>query len=176
MDVIRVRAPSSLHAQRLVVALDGGFAVTLDGGDPTTEVELRLDSETATKLVELFDAIGEWLNDGGLEGVQIGLGERTYTLLAPQKGESNDPTAFLLERTIQLQTALDSRVVIEQAKGFLAHRDSISPDEAFKRMRGEARSKRIKLRDLATSIIATERERVDVRALEAPRPRGAEPA
>jgi hypothetical protein len=170
MDVIRVRAPSSSHAQRLVAALDGGFAVSLDGGDPTTEVELRLDTESATKLVELFDALGEWLNDGGLDGVQIGLGERTYTLLAPQKGESNDPTAFLLERTIQLQTALDSRVVIEQAKGYLAHRDSISPDEAFNRMRREARSKRIKLRDLAASIIATERERLDVRALKAPSP------
>jgi AmiR/NasT family two-component response regulator len=61
----------------------------------------------------------------------------------------------LLERTIQLQTALDSRVVIEQAKGILAHRDSISTEEAFDKMRREARSKRMKLRDLAAAIVAS---------------------
>jgi inorganic triphosphatase YgiF len=76
-------------------------------------VELKLDSETATNLVELFDLLRRLLSDGGLEACQIGLGERTYTLLAAKASEPNDPTAFLLERTIQLQTALDSRVVIE---------------------------------------------------------------
>ncbi|HEU5278069.1 MAG TPA: ANTAR domain-containing protein [Gaiellaceae bacterium] len=154
MDVIRVRAPNSAHAQRLVAALDGGFAISLDGGDAMTEVALTLDLETAARLVELFNALGRWLSDGGLSAVQIGLGERTYTLLAPTRGEASDPTEFLLERTIQLQTALESRVVIEQAKGILAAREAISPDEAFDKLRREARSKRMKLRDLAAELIA----------------------
>ena len=39
--------------------------------------------------------------------------------------------AFLLERTIQLQTALDSRVVIEQAKGILMRDHQCDAEEAF---------------------------------------------
>jgi ANTAR domain len=155
VDVIRVRAPSSAHAERLLAALDGGFAATLNGDSPGAEVELRLDSQTATKLVELFDALGIWLSSGGLDAVQIGLGERTYTLLSATEDQRNDPTAFLLERTIQLQTALDSRIVIEQAKGILAERESITPAEAFDKLRREARSKRMKLHDLAVAVVET---------------------
>jgi AmiR/NasT family two-component response regulator len=59
----------------------------------------------------------------------------------------------LLERTIQLQTALDSRILLEQAKGILAECDSITADEAFNRMRAEARTKRIKLHELAAEIV-----------------------
>jgi ANTAR domain len=161
VDVIRVRAPSGAHARRLIAGLDGGFAATLDGDSPATEVELKLDSQTATKLVELFDALGLWLSSGGLKAVQIGFGERTYTLLAAPEGKPNDPTAFLLERTIQLQTALDSRIVIEQAKGILAERESITPTEAFNKMRHESRSKQIKLHHLAADIVATVRTPVD---------------
>jgi hypothetical protein len=155
MDAIRVRAPSKAHAERLIASVDGGFSVTLDGGDPSTEVELKLDSDTATKLVALFDLLGAWLSDGGLGACQIGLGERSYTLLAAKAGEPNDPTAFLLARTIQLQTALDSRIVIEQAKGIIAGRESITPDEAFQKIRRQARSQRRKLHDLATEIVST---------------------
>jgi hypothetical protein len=155
MDVIRVRAPSKAHAERLMDSVDGAFSVSLDGGDPSTEVELKLDSETATKLVELFDLLGKWLSDGGLDTCQIGLGERSYTLLAAKTGEPNDPTAFLLARTVQLQTALDSRIVIEQAKGIVAAREAISPDEAFHKIRRQARSERRKLHDLASEIVST---------------------
>jgi hypothetical protein len=155
MQVIRVRTPSTAHAQRLVSALDGSFAATLDGGSPPTEVEIRLDSESASMLVGLFDALGIWLSDGGLDTCQIGFGERTYTLLAALLSSPNDATGFLLERTLQLQTALDSRVLIEQAKGILAERHQIDPEEAFDRMRLEARSRRIKLHDLASGIVAT---------------------
>jgi hypothetical protein len=161
MDVLRVRAPSEAHAERLLALMERGFSVTLDGGDPSTEVELRLDSETASKLVELFDLLGRWLSDGGLQSCQIGLGERSYTLLPAKSGEPNDPTAFLLERTIQLQTALDSRVVIEQAKGITAARESISPDEAFQRIRRQARSERRKLHDLAAEIVSTTSKSTD---------------
>jgi hypothetical protein len=154
MDVIRVRTPSTAHAQRLVTALGGEFSATLNGGSPSTEVELRLDSETATKLVGLFDAVGVWLSDGGLDACQIGFGERSYTLLAALLNKPNDAAGFLLERTIQLQTALDSRVVIEQAKGILAEREAITPDEAFLKMRGQARNRRMKLHDLAAGIVS----------------------
>jgi ANTAR domain len=155
MDVIRVHAPSDAHARRLLTSLDGNVLASLEGDGDRPVVGLRLDADTATKLVGLFDALGEWLTNGDLASCHIGFGDRAYTLLPAAPGQPNDPTAFLLERTIQLQTALDSRIVIEQAKGILAERLMISPAEAFEGMRRDSRSRRIKLRDLAAGIVAT---------------------
>jgi AmiR/NasT family two-component response regulator len=56
------------------------------------------------------------------------------------------------ERRAQLQAALDSRVVIEQAKGILAERHGLELDEAFELIRRAARSNRMRLRDLAARV------------------------
>ena len=106
-------------------------------------------------MIELFEALEGWLSDGELDAAQILFGDRTYTLLAPKDGRPSDAAAFLLERTIQLQAALDSRIVLEQAKGILAERESITPDAAFQRLRREARARRVRLHDLAVGIVAT---------------------
>lgn len=53
----------------------------------------------------------------------------------------------------QLQTALDSRTVIEQAKGILAARHEISPHEAFALLRGHARSHQQRLADVAAHVL-----------------------
>jgi GAF domain-containing protein len=58
--------------------------------------------------------------------------------------------------TAQLQTALNTRVVIEQAKGVLAERLGISPDEAFQQIRASARSHGTKVRDLCRRVIDTD--------------------
>lgn len=49
----------------------------------------------------------------------------------------------------QLQSALNSRVVIEQAKGAMAQAEKISLDEAFERLRREARSTQHRIVDVA---------------------------
>ena len=54
----------------------------------------------------------------------------------------------------QLQGALDSRVVIEQAKGFLAARLDVSVDEAFRLLRTYARSQGAHLRMVAADVLA----------------------
>jgi GAF domain-containing protein len=51
--------------------------------------------------------------------------------------------------TEQLQGALNSRILIEQAKGAVAQREQISPDEAFTRMRSRSRSQRRPLLEIA---------------------------
>ena len=71
--------------------------------------------------------------------------------------------AILQERNIarprslteQLQFALNSRIVIEQAKGAVARSHGVSVEEAFERMRSHARERRIRLTDLALAIVET---------------------
>src|SRR6202046_899014 len=54
----------------------------------------------------------------------------------------------------QLQTALNSRVVIEQAKGKLAGRLGIDVNQAFTLLRGQARNRNQRLSDLARAFVA----------------------
>jgi hypothetical protein len=54
----------------------------------------------------------------------------------------------------QLQGALNSRVVVEQAKGIVAERLQVGMDEAFAALRGYARDQRRGLSDVATAVIA----------------------
>jgi GAF domain-containing protein len=56
--------------------------------------------------------------------------------------------------TGQLQAALDSRVVIEQAKGALAQADHITPSEAFDLLRSRARSGQRRLVDVAQEVLS----------------------
>jgi len=53
----------------------------------------------------------------------------------------------------QLQAALNSRVIIEQAKGKLAERLGIDMTQAFSILRGYARSRNLRLADLAQAFI-----------------------
>jgi transcriptional regulator with GAF, ATPase, and Fis domain len=53
----------------------------------------------------------------------------------------------------QLQTALVSRVVIEQAKGVLAERGDLTMDNAFQALRKHARDHNLRLHDVARGIV-----------------------
>lgn len=53
----------------------------------------------------------------------------------------------------QLQQALDSRIVIEQAKGMIAARESVSVQEAFIRLRRHARTHGSALREVARAVV-----------------------
>jgi GAF domain-containing protein len=53
----------------------------------------------------------------------------------------------------QLQEALHSRVVIEQAKGVLASALGVSVDEAFDRLRRYARSSQLRLDEVAAVVV-----------------------
>ncbi|MET0525628.1 MAG: GAF and ANTAR domain-containing protein [Nocardioides sp.] len=55
--------------------------------------------------------------------------------------------------TEQLQFALNSRVVIEQAKGAVARSLGVSIEDAFDLMRRHARRRRVGLTDLASTIV-----------------------
>jgi AmiR/NasT family two-component response regulator len=53
----------------------------------------------------------------------------------------------------QLQAALNSRVVIEQAKGKLAERLGVDMAQAFSILRDQARNRNVRLSDLAGTFI-----------------------
>jgi ANTAR domain len=53
----------------------------------------------------------------------------------------------------QLQTALNSRAIIEQAKNKLAERLGLDMDQAFSLLRDFARSRNLRLSDLAQAFI-----------------------
>lgn len=57
--------------------------------------------------------------------------------------------------TEQLQSALNSRIVVEQAKGALAQADRITTSEAFDLMRSRARSTRRRLVDVAHEVLTS---------------------
>jgi AmiR/NasT family two-component response regulator len=52
-----------------------------------------------------------------------------------------------------LQQALDSRIIIEQAKGVLANAYSTSVDEAFARLRRHARNHNARVSDVASAVV-----------------------
>ena len=54
----------------------------------------------------------------------------------------------------QLNRALNSRVVIEQAKGVLAEREDLDVQQAFEWLRRHARNHNLRLADLAGDVIA----------------------
>src|SRR3954470_896086 len=61
-----------------------------------------------------------------------------------------------LRRIEELEVALDSRVVIEQAKGVLHERLGWDVDDAFEILRYAARSSRTKIHALAAEVVASE--------------------
>lgn len=69
-----------------------------------------------------------------------------YVLMARSLADSRTLTQ-------QLQHALDSRVVVEQAKGMLAAQLTVDVNEAFERLRRHARRNRLRVRDVAREVV-----------------------
>ena len=69
-----------------------------------------------------------------------------YLVRAGELSEAHD-----LSR--ELQHALDSRVIIEQAKGVLSRHHAVSVDEAFGLLRSYSRRNSVRLRDVANAVV-----------------------
>src|ERR671926_1030956 len=85
------------------------------------------------------------LTDGRNGGLALGGSEREERLA--------ELVVALADENANLQRALDTRVVIEQAKGVLAERFDVDVYEAFRLLRASARSNRMRLHDLATRVV-----------------------
>ncbi len=107
---------------------------------------LRLRSETIGGL-NLFGSA-----PGALSGHELRVGQALADVAT---------IGILQERAVrrqevlaeQLQAALNSRVIIEQAKGILAERGQIDLAQAFTQLRSHARSRQQRLSDLARDVV-----------------------
>jgi GAF domain-containing protein len=111
-----------------------------------TAVPLRLRAQTIGAL-SIFRAAPGLLT---AEDVKIGQG------LADMATISILQERALSERTVlvdQLQFALTSRVIIEQAKGVLAERCGVDMGEAFTMLRKHARNNNLRLADVAKGVV-----------------------
>ena len=106
---------------------------------------LRL-RQTVIGALNLFSAGSRVLTEDDVRAGQALADVATIAILAQR---SRHQAELLAE---QLQSALNSRIVIEQAKGVLAERRQISVDQAFTLLREHARSHNLRLSDLARDV------------------------
>jgi GAF domain-containing protein len=92
---------------------------------------------------------GDFDNDARDAGQLLADAATIYLLSARTLEERN-------QLVVQLQEALDTRIVIEQAKGKLSAQLGLPADEAFKRLRHYARSNRRRIHDVARAIVTDE--------------------
>jgi transcriptional regulator with GAF, ATPase, and Fis domain len=115
------------------------------GFSSANALPLRLRSNVIGSL-NLFQAVPGGLGDRQLRVAQALADAATIGILQQRTVRQAEVIAG------QLQTALTSRVIIEQAKGVLSERLQISTDEAFSVLRGAARSRNRLLSDLAGEV------------------------
>jgi transcriptional regulator with GAF, ATPase, and Fis domain len=107
---------------------------------------MRLRDEVIGAL-NLFDVAPGSLDEGKLRIGQALADVATIGLLQQRAIRRRDVL------TEQLQTALNSRVLIEQAKGVLAERLNVPIDDAFTVLRSGARNRNRRLSELAQAIV-----------------------
>lgn len=78
---------------------------------------------------------------------------RPFDPTGVQVEELNDLVEQLITERDQLAHALESRIVIEQAKGMLAERYKVTIEDAFLLLRKSARSARVRIHDLAADVV-----------------------
>ena len=115
---------------------------------------MRLRDSTIGAL-NLLRTDGGELSDADLAAAQALADVATIGLIHQRAAED----ARLL--TEQLQRALDSRIVIEQAKGVLAQHGGLSMSAAFDALRGYARAHQARLSDVAAAVAARDAHLVE---------------
>jgi GAF domain-containing protein len=145
-----------------------------DSGEVVRVSDVRVESSRWPE----FSAAATRLAVAGVAGIPMRLADRivgALNLYAPQPREWSDEdiavagvladvaTSYVVnasklrqqeQLSEQLQEALESRVVIEQAKGITAQQHAVTIDQAYQRMRRHARTNNASMRVVAEAIVA----------------------
>ena len=110
-------------------------------------VPMRLDNQIIGAL-NLYSTEPRQWSDDDIAVAQPAAGLATTHLVNASKLRQQE------QLSEQLQEALDSRIVIEQAKGITAQQCAVTVDQAYQRMRRHARDNKTTLREAAKAIVA----------------------
>jgi GAF domain-containing protein len=145
-----------------------------DTGEVVRVTDVRLESARWPE----FSAAATSFNVAGVAGIPMRLADKmigALNLYAPLPREwSNEDiavagvladvaTSYVVnasklrqqqQLSEQLQQALESRVIIEQAKGITSQKNAVTVDQAYDVMRSHARSNNASLRTVAEAIVA----------------------
>ena len=147
LDCFRTSRPIAAPDLRGMTEWPRFIAHTLDTGFRSVHaVPMRLRTETIGAL-NLFGIQPRALGPDELRIAQALADVATIGILQERAIHRRDVLAE------QLQVALNSRVIIEQAKGVLAERGQLEMDRAFELLRRHARSSQQRLSDVALGVV-----------------------
>ena len=106
-----------------------------------------LANDEAIGAIDLYDGSQRDWNDTDLQNARVLADIATSYLVHASELERQRRT------TEQLREALESRIVIEQAKGIIAASNGISVDEAFKRLQKHSRDRNALIHDVASAVV-----------------------
>lgn len=121
-------------------------AAVAGGYESASALPMRL-RHTTIGCLNLFRSVADPIPQDDLAAVRAFADMATITIL------QHRATTDAQEVNRQLEGALGSRVVIEQAKGMFAERAGIEVDQAFDRLRDHARRTNVRLSDLARDFL-----------------------
>jgi transcriptional regulator with GAF, ATPase, and Fis domain len=174
LHVMAATTESAEHIEALQVQADEGPAIKAFHGG---EVVVVLDIEDCTQWPR-FQEIALRNGYQAVHAIPLRVGENplgAMCLFSYRRGNLNEVDAlagqaladiasigimnyrsYAKHETIvsQLQAALDSRVLIEQAKGVIASTQGVSIDEAFALLRRFARDRGLRIHDVAARVIS----------------------
>lgn len=102
---------------------------------------------TVVGALNLFQTDVRGIDHEGIEAAQAFADIATIAILQYRA------TLQAHELMDQLNTALNTRIVIEQAKGIVAEREQLDMEHAFAALRGHARNNNLRLADVAAAIV-----------------------
>lgn len=147
-------------------AARSGQVITVDAGEETSSPYAAFATLAARSGVRQTIAMGLPVGDrtiGGLNFYRSDAGPvpeaiehqlRAFVGSAAAVVNNLDSYARATAETAQLRLAMDSRAVIEQAKGVLMAREHCSADEAFALLTRVSQHQQLKLRDVAAAVVA----------------------
>jgi GAF domain-containing protein len=124
-----------------------GPAAALHGVRSVLAAPVRVDGRAAGVLMVTATSSRPWSN-GEAQAI------RGYAAILGRVMVTAADAVEQRRLAAQLQTALDTRVVIEQAKGVLMERNRLPASEAVQLLRRMARSSRRRMADVAADVIA----------------------